>query len=70
MPSKNKYPCKHCGTKWSELYLAELCFKVDMENLEKQGTGKVLIPIEEYKQRQKSNESAKQKEIRSNKNKT
>jgi hypothetical protein len=32
---KRMYACKHCGKKWIEHYLAELCFKVDMRNLGK-----------------------------------
>jgi hypothetical protein len=32
---KAVYLCKHCGKKWNEHYLSELCFKVDMNNLEK-----------------------------------
>jgi hypothetical protein len=32
---KKVYPCLHCHTPWDELYLAELCFKIDMENLTK-----------------------------------
>jgi predicted ATP-dependent serine protease len=33
---KRLYPCNHCGKNWSEWYLADLCFKCDMENLTKQ----------------------------------
>jgi hypothetical protein len=32
---KPVYRCKHCHTPWSEHYLADLCFKVDMDNLVK-----------------------------------
>ena len=38
---KNKktwFYCHHCGKRWSELYLAELCFKIDMDNAEKEIT--------------------------------
>ena len=35
---KRQYPCSHCQTLWDELYLAELCYKVDMENLITGGT--------------------------------
>jgi hypothetical protein len=33
---KKKYFCRHCGCAWDEIYLAELCFKIDMENLERE----------------------------------
>jgi predicted metal-dependent TIM-barrel fold hydrolase len=33
---KKKYLCRHCGSSWDEIYLAELCFKIDMENLERE----------------------------------
>lgn len=32
---KRKYICLHCQTEWDEDYLAELCFKIDMDNLTK-----------------------------------
>jgi hypothetical protein len=42
MKTKQKkfYPCKHCSKNWSEYYLAELCFKYDMEFLTKQKNDK------------------------------
>lgn len=32
---KSVFRCRHCGHAWDELYLAELCFKIDMDNLAK-----------------------------------
>ena len=29
------YYCKHCGTKWTTKYLADLCFETDMEEINK-----------------------------------
>lgn len=29
------YYCRHCGYPWEEHYLADLCFKIDMDNLVK-----------------------------------
>ena len=34
---KRKYPCAYCGKEWDEPYLADLCFKIDSENLQKYG---------------------------------
>lgn len=31
--------CKHCNSAWTEHYLAELCYKVDMDNLVKAKEG-------------------------------
>jgi transposase-like protein len=32
---KRVYLCRHCNKTWHEHYLAELCYKVDMDNLTK-----------------------------------
>jgi hypothetical protein len=34
---KRKYKCLHCRKEWDEPYLADLCFKIDSENLQKYG---------------------------------
>jgi hypothetical protein len=34
---KRIWYCRHCHTPWDEDYLADLCFKTDMSNLEKYG---------------------------------
>jgi len=39
------YYCKYCGKRWREYYLAELCFKVDMENLEREKKKLLLIKM-------------------------
>ena len=31
---KKKYYCRHCNKSYDEWYLADLCFKIDMEELE------------------------------------
>jgi hypothetical protein len=35
--TRRVFHCRHCRTPWSEDYLADLCFKVDMDNLTKTG---------------------------------
>jgi hypothetical protein len=32
---KRKYICPVCNTPWDEVYLMELCMKIDLDNLEK-----------------------------------
>jgi len=39
------YYCKYCGSKWDEYYLAELCFKTDMENLKREKEDKPKIKM-------------------------
>jgi hypothetical protein len=42
---KRKYYCRYCSTAWDEYYLAELCFKVDMENLQREKENKPKIKM-------------------------
>ncbi len=33
---KRKYTCRHCGRKFTTLYMAEICFSLDMKILSQQ----------------------------------
>lgn len=41
--TKRLYPCRHCGNNWGEWYLADLCYKQDMENLTKEKEDKPIV---------------------------
>ena len=60
---KRKYYCAYCGKEWDEPYLADLCFKIDSENLQKYGEADVEKENKSNKQIPESKKQLGNKQI-------